>query len=870
MLYHAKTIKNIFENLTTSGTGISHEEAKQRLLRYGKNEIKEEEPISVLNIFISQFKSFIIGILVIAVVISILIHEYLDAAVIGIILLLNAFLGFIQEYRAEKSIEALKKMASLQAVIIRDGKEKKIDAKELVPGDIILLETGEKVPADARLIEIANLQTQEASLTGESLPVKKEIAVLAANTPVADRRNMIFSGTIITNGRGKAVVVHTGMETEFGKIAKMIQKVMVEPPTPLQRKLKIFGEWLGLATIIICLAVFLIGLGAKVPVLEMFIAALSLAVAAIPEGLPAVVTISLALGIKRMVKRHALIRKLPFVETLGSTTVICSDKTGTLTMNEMTVRKIYANDKVISVSGRGYETTGNFYEADKKIDAKEISQLLKTGVFCNDAKLIDNSVIGDPTEGALIVSAAKAGIIKEELDARYPRMAEIGFSSERKRMSTYHDIGGKKTVFCKGAPDVILEFCDRKYTNGKVERLTRADKKRILEVNEQFAKHALRVLGFAYKESKTLDDNNLIFVGLQGMIDPPRPEAKEAIEKCMTAGIKVVMITGDHKSTAEAVGRELGLAGKAVDGKELDKIHDLENYIEGISIYARVDPRHKVMILKALKKKGHVVAMTGDGVNDAPALKNADIGIAMGITGTDVAKEASDMILTDDNFASIVNAVEEGRGIYDNIKKFVKYLLSSNLGEILVVFLALMFGWPLPVIAIHILWINLVTDGLPALALGVDPLEPGIMKRKPRNPKENIINKKRALNMLAIGIIMAIGTLGVFRWYDFNADLVYAQTMAFSVLVMFQLFNVLNCRSEEYSLFRLGLFSNKKLIGAIMISIVLQIIAVHTPLNILFHTVSLGLKDWVVVFLVASSVLILGELFKFIRRRRRK
>jgi len=865
MEYYNKPIGDVLKELKTEEKGLSTEEAKERLLKYGHNEIREEKPISVFMIFIHQFKSFIIAILVIALVISLVISHYLDAIVIGVILVLNAVLGFVQEYKAEKSIEALKKMVSLKAVVVRDSIEHEIDARELVPGDIIILETGEKIPADARLLDIVNLQTQEAVLTGESVPIEKQVKVLQTKAGVADRVNMVFSGTIITRGRGKAVVTETGMNTQIGKIAGMIQEEP-EPPTLLQKKLKKLGELLGLAAIIFCSVVFGIGILAGIEKLTMFLTALSLAVAAIPEGLPAVVTIGLALGVQRMIKRNALIRRLPSVETLGSTTVICTDKTGTLTHNEMTVRKIFANNKIFTVTGRGYSTIGNFYYKTEKIDPKQVKLLLLIGALCNDAKLVDEELIGDPTEGALIVSAAKAGMVKKELELKYPRLEEIEFTSERKRMSTMHKINGRKTVYAKGAPDVLLELCDRVYIDGKVRRLTKKDKQFLLKVNEAMAKQALRVLAFACKESDRLDEKNLVFVGMQGMIDPPREEVKEAIAKCKTAGVKVVMITGDFKITAEAIGKELGLEGRAIDGKELDKIEHLEDQVEDISIYARIDPKHKVKILEALRKKGHVIAMTGDGVNDAPALKKADIGIAMGITGTDVAKEASDMILTDDNFASIVNAVEEGRSIFDNIRKFVKYLLSSNLGELLTLFLAIILRFPLPLIAIQILWINLVTDGLPALALSVDPADPGLMKRPPRNPKEGIITGGRALWMIFAGLIMMVGTLAIFRTYNYDIDLVYAQTMAFTTLVMFQMFNVLNCRSERNSIFKI-LFTNKYMLGAIGISIALQIAVIHTPLNIFFHTMPIKLIDWGYALLASCSVLVFGEIVKLFKRK---
>ncbi|MBW2992250.1 calcium-translocating P-type ATPase, SERCA-type [Candidatus Woesearchaeota archaeon] len=854
--YHSKSPEDVLRLLNTTKKGLSDTEIENRLIKYGKNEIKHEEKINPVKLFLEQFKSFIVGILLAAVIISLVIGEHLDAAVIGIILILNAILGFIQEYKAEKSIEALKKLTSLKAVVIRKGEKKKIDASEIVPGDILVLETGEKIPADARLLETINLETQEAALTGESVPVKKIIEKVAEKRGVADRKDMIFSGTIITKGRGQAVVTATGMNTEIGKIAKMIQTSKVQL-TPLQIKLKQLGEYLGAATIAIVILVFLIGILTGKPALEMFIIALSLAVAAIPEGLPAVVTISLALGIQRMIKRNALIRKLPSVETLGSTTVICTDKTGTLTHNQMTVRKIFANNKVIEVTGAGYKTEGVFTIDNKVTDPKEFDMLLKIGALCNDAKLTDNDVIGDPTEGALIVSAAKAKLRKKELERSSPRLAELQFDSERKRMSTFHHIEGHNLVLTKGAPDVIVNLCDRVMINGKLHRLTKEYKKVILKQNEEFAKQALRVLGFAYKLSNKLEEKNLIFVGLQAMIDPPREEVKEAIKKCNTAGIKVVMVTGDFKVTAEAIGKELGLTGKAIDGEELDKIKDLSKVVGDISIYARVDPKDKIRIVEALQKKGHVVAMTGDGVNDAPALKKAEIGVSMGITGTDVAKEASEMILTDDNFSSIVNAVEEGRGIYDNIKKFVNYLLSSNFGEVLILFIAILLGWPLPLIAVQILWINLVTDGLPALALGVDPISKDVMNKPPRKKKSHIISMNMTLNILIIGVLICAGTLGMF-WYGLKTyDETTARTIAFSTIVVLELVRLYMIRAN----YNLGPFSNKWLVLAVASSILLQVLVVYTPLNtMVFKTVPLKAIEWLYMALVAIVLLGLGML----------
>ena len=866
-----KTIKEAFEKLNSSERGLSSKEAKRRQGIYGFNEIKKEKEEKPIKIFTRQFKSFIIYILVAATVISLIIREYIDAGVIFAILILNAVLGFVQEYKAEKSIQALKKLMSHKARVIRDGDKIEIDAKELVPGDIILLETGNKIPADARLVEILNFETQEAALTGESLPVEKELKVLGEKTPVADQANMVFSSTIVTSGHAKAVVVKTGMSTEIGKIAKLIQEEP-EKLTPLQLKLKKLGEQLGVLTILVCFLVVVGGILRGGNALTWFMVGISLAVAAIPEGLPAVVTISLAIGVQRMIKKNALIRKLPSVETLGSTTVICADKTGTLTKNEMTVRKIYADNKTIDVSGSGYDTAGVFSHNEKIVEPKQFSMLFKIGALCNNAHL--KNLIGDPTELGLLVSAEKARISKDVLDRDYKRIDEKEFTSERKMMSTLNMFYNKKFVFSKGAPEIVIERCDRILVNNEIRRLTREDIIRILRINKEFAQEALRVLGFAYREADNLEEKNLIFVGLQAMKDPPREEVKAAIEKCEKAGIKVVMITGDYIETAVAIAKELGLKGKAITGIQLDKIKNLGNIVEDIVVYARVNPQHKIRIIDALKSKGHIVAMTGDGVNDAPALKKADIGIAMGLTGTDVAKEASDMVLTDDNFASIVNAVEEGRGIYANIKKFVEYLLSSNLGEVLTIFIALLFAPffanALPLIALQILWINLVTDGLPALALGVGPADKDIMEKKPRSPKEKIISLPVALKMVFVGFVMMAGTLVLFKLYKPETNLVYAQTMAFTTLVMYQIFNVLNCKSESKSLFKAGVFRNKFLILAIATSVLLQIAVLYTPLSNVFKTVALTRIDWLYVVLVSSTVFVFVEVIKFVVRLRRK
>ncbi len=870
MPWFDQSVPAVLRELKTSAEhGLSSAEAGQRLLHYGANSIEEAHKVSLLRIFMSQFASPIVWVLIAAMIISILAREWTDFWVIAAIVILNAVLGCVQEYRAEEAIEALKKMVSLKAKVLRDGKVVELDASQIVPGDIVLLETGDKVPADARLVEAVNLATQEAALTGESTPVLKSTETLHDHVAVADQRNMVFSGTIVTNGRGKAVVVSTGMATEIGRIAKLIKETKAEP-TPLQNKLSSLSKMLGVLVILIALIVFGAGVLYGLPVFEMFLAAIALAVAAIPEGLPAVVTVALALGVQRMAKRNALVRKLPSVETLGACSVICADKTGTMTHNQMTVKHIYANHESVAVSGSGYSPEGKFAR-----NPDQFSLLLKIGALNNNAKVEqenhDWKAIGDPTEAALIVSARKAGINVERLNISYPRLREIEFTSERKIMTTVHRKGAKLLVCTKGAPEVIVRLCTRQLLHGKIVRFSRADAERVLAMNEAYANRALRVLGFAFKEitpgSKEKLESDLIFVGLQAMIDPPRCEVKEAIEKCRSAGIKVVMITGDHLTTAKAISKELGITGKAITGVELDHITDLEPVVEEIGIYARINPCHKLRIVEALQKKGHVVAVTGDGVNDAPALKKADLGIAMGITGTDVAKEASAMVLADDNFATIVRAIEEGRVIFDNIKKFVEYLLSSNMGEVLTLFTGIILGWPLPVTALMILWINLVTDGAPALALGIDPPEPGVMKRRPRKIEENIVNKSRGTMILLIGLIMMLGTLFVFDLYDPGTQLAKAQTMAFTTLMLFQMFNVLNQRSEHASLFAVGMFKNIWLWAAIIVSIGLQFAVIEIPfLQHLFGTVHLAAKDWLIAIGVSASVLVFGEIVKLLKR----
>ena len=876
---YAQSPEHVFRDVKSSPQGLTGAEAQRRLQTYGPNRVEEAPRPGFFRILLKQFASPLVWILLVAVALSALLKEWVDVGVIGGIVLANAIIGTSTELRAEEAIAHLKKFLAPHAKVIRDGREQEISAEQLVPGDILLLATGDKVTADARLFEVVNMHTQEAVLTGESVPVRKDPKLLPEDTPLAERKNMSFTGTIITAGHAKAIVFATGMNTEIGHIAKLIQKAE-PPPTPLQLQLQNLAKVLTIAVIVIAVAIFGLGIGVGRSWFEMFKIAIALAVAVIPEGLPAVVTIALAIGVRRMTRKNALVRHLPSVETLGACTVICSDKTGTLTHNEMTVRALWFQGQNINVTGSGYDPEGSFTDKPKDIDL-----LLRIGALNNDAKIHQENdrwiALGDPTEAALIVSAQKAGMDPGELNERYPRIGEIEFTSESKCMTTAHRTPKGTTITLKGAPEVVLDKCTRALWHGRVVRLTPALRKQALAAAESFAEKALRVLGFAYKsvtaeQQQAKWEHDLIFIGLQAMIDPPRPEVGDAIKQCETAGIKVIMVTGDHLTTAKAIAKELGITGNAMTGKELDHLNHtrLEGVVEEIGVFARVEPRHKIAIVDALKAKGHVVAMTGDGVNDAPALRKADIGISMGITGTDVAKEASEMVLADDNFASIVGAVEEGRVIFDNIKKFVEYLLSSNLGELLVVVVGMILGaflgLPLPVLALQLLWINLITDGLPALSLGIEPPEPKIMSRKPLKVEEKILSKKRGLRMFLIGAVMLIGTIGVF----FSAEpqttenIPHAQTLAFTTLVLFQMFNALNLRSEKLSLFKIGLFSNPKLWGAIAISVVMQIVVVHTPfMNLLFDTIPLTLVDWLICTAIAASVLVIGELLKLFASR---
>lgn len=911
-LWHTTPTGEVIKSLDTDiNTGLSHAKVESRLKEYGHNQLEEKERISPLLIFLGQFNNFIVWILIAAAITSGVMKEWIDALAIIAIVIINAIIGFIQEYRAERSLEALQKMSAPFSKVIRNGEVSVIPSRDIVPGDIVLLEAGDYVPADGRICSSFSLSTQEASLTGESTPIDKTTEPLNnPSLPTADRKNMVFMGTSVTGGKGTCVIVSTGMQTELGKIAGLIQEAGKEE-TPLQRRLEAFGKKLVYLCLGIVVIVFLLEIWRKDPILEAFLISVSLAVAAIPEGLPAIVTIALALGVQRMVKRHVLIRKLPAVETLGSTTVICSDKTGTLTQNEMTVKKIFANGKMIDVSGTGYNPEGDFTHNGMPIsetDRQVLRQTLEIGVLCNNAYLKREDttwkIIGDPTEGALLTAAAKSNICKEKFEKDFPLVSEIPFDSERKKMSTIRETPDSAIlVYEKGAPDVILKDCTKIYTDGGIRDITKDDIKIILNATCEMAEAALRVLGVAFKSmdhniadpTPDVVEKDMVFAGLFAMIDPPRPEVKDAIATCDKACIRTVMITGDHKNTAKAIGEELGLLKKnfgAVDGTELETLSDknLEKEVSKIAVYARVSAEHKLRIVKAWKKHNHVVAMTGDGVNDAPAIKEADIGISMGITGTDVTKEASDMVITDDNFASIVAAVEEGRGIYDNIKKSIHYLLSCNAGEIFTMLFASIFNLPIPLFPIQILWINVATDGLPALALGVDTVDPDIMNRPARRSTEQVIDKSLGGLIIFQGFFIALSTLFaylyilyytssvepgyLYYWFKnefipcclggtLKSDLDRSRTVAFSVMVVSQLFHSFNCRNARHSLFRIGVLSNKKLLLAAGISLAMQVAIVYIPYSEgIFKVTPLELQDWIIVFGFSSLTFVTMEIIK--------
>ncbi len=904
--------------------GLSSAEAQKRLEIYGPNQLQERPPVSFWKRLLDQLRGFVVVILIVAAVISALLNirgldegGLVEAAVIMAIVVLNAVIGVVQESKAEEALAALKKMAAPEAHVLRDGHRTVIPSPHLVPGDIVLLEAGNIVPADVRLIESVNLKVDEASLTGESLPVSKEASlILEPDAGLGDRRNCAYMSTMVTYGRGVAVVTATGMQTEIGHIAEMIQEVE-EEETPLQRKLDEVGRTLGIAALAICGLVFLIGVLRPIftgqtltvsMVTEFFMVAVSLAIAAVPEGLPAVVTICLALGMQEMVKRHALIRRLPAVETLGSATVICSDKTGTLTQNQMTVTQVSVMDREYVVTGTGYDVRGEFKSNGQPVSLDQhpvLRQTLWAGLLCSDAVLEkgegenDYRMVGDPTEGALVVAAAKAGYWREEQERRYPRVAELPFDSDRKRMTTIHALedvsdedaspfrsGDKGYVaVVKGAPDIVLDHCTHAQgPNGPVP-LTEELRERILKSNANMASQALRVLAMAYRPLDSIPaeltpeniEVNLIFIGLVGMIDPARPEVIPAIQKARGAGLRTIMVTGDYAATAQAIATEIGVlrpGGRVISGRELEAMSDeeLESVIENVDVFARVAPHHKVRIVQALRNRGHVAAMTGDGVNDAPALKRADIGVAMGITGTDVSKQTADMVLTDDNYVSIVSAIEQGRIIYSNIRKFVYFLLSCNMAEIAIIFIATLLGWPVPLTAIQLLWLNLLSDGAPALALGLEKGDPDTMTRPPRPPQEPVINREMIVGVAVQTVAIAGTVLWAYLRGSYYAEktgqdaVMLAQTMAFVTLVLSELFRAYTSRSERYPLFKLGLFSNKWMQVAVGFSVALLLIVVFVPFfQPIFGTVPLDdLEEWLVILPLVLIPSVVAELQKLV------
>ncbi len=868
--------------------GLLTAEVQKRQQLFGENQLTEAPPVPIWQKLVAQFKDLVIWILIFAAIISGAMGEWVDALAILAIVLLNGVIGFVQEQRAEQAMSSLRKLSAPTAKVVRDGIHQTIPASGLVPGDVIQVEAGDNIPADARLIQSFSLSVQEAALTGESVPTDKDAStVLASGTPLGDRRNMVYMGTVAAAGKSWAMVTAIGMQTELGNIAGMLARYDPET-TPLQRQLAELGRVL----IVICLAIVAVIFGLQVwrggNLIEAFLVSVSLAVAAVPEGLPAVVTITLALGLQRMVKRNALVRKLPSVETLGSVSVICSDKTGTLTRNEMTVQEIVTLTERYRVSGIGYVPHGEFLRNDAAVKPTEGDDLylaLKVGAWCNGAQVVPKSdgdqawqVVGDPTEGALVVVAMKAGL--DPAERRAVIVYEIPFDSTRKLMSVVIREQGSKTLYSKGAPEVLLAKCDRVHRNGKIEPLTDQHRQQILAVNAELASQALRVLALAYRpdiidHTESDAETQLVFLALVGMIDPPREEAKVAIAKCRAAGIRPVMITGDHPATAFAVGKLLGLTSgneRALSGTELEQLSDeqLAQQVEHIAVYARATASHKLRIVKAWKSRGHVVAMTGDGVNDAPAVKAADIGIAMGITGTDVTKEASDMVLTDDNFASIVSAVEEGRGIFDNIQKVLQFLLSCNFGEILLMFVATLLGWPAPLLPIQLLWINLVTDGLPALALSLEPPEPGVMDRPPRRAGESILSWQLGFVILLQGCLVGLAGILAFGWslqYD-PGRVDRARAITFCVVVYAELFRALAARSRTLTFGQLGILTNPQLLLAITVSGLLQLsVAVIPFTQQVFDVPSHSLSEWFGIVLLALTPVTAIEVFKLISQR---
>ncbi len=902
MNFHVTHEQQLLQALNTSLQGLTSAESAERLRKYGPNELTEKKKRHPLHTFLDQFKDFLIIVLIGAAIIAGTVGKPIDAAAILAIVILNAVIGFIQEYRAEKAMAALKKMAAPTALVLRDGQPKNMPAAEIVPGDIVLLEAGQIVPADMRLMESANLMAEEAALTGESMPVEKHIRQLHdEHLPIGDRKNMAYQGTIVTYGRGRGIVTATGMETEMGRIATMLQEGK-EVKTPLQRRLAVFGRKLAVAILVICAIIFVAGLMRGEDAFLMLLTSISLAVAAIPEALPAVITITLAIGAKKMVKLNALIRRLPAVETLGSVTYICSDKTGTLTLNKMAVEEIYVDGKVIRMQDARCRIPDEQNRASGDMHRESLSltpyPLLMTALsLSNDATVDkDGKVIGDPTETALFIAAQDAGFNKDELVVHFPRVTEIPFDSERKCMTTFHRVLGTRhgiqlkenhvsgilhpasfISFTKGAIDILIDKSANILTS---EGLKPINIREIMSANDKIAADGLRVLGIAMRIWDRLPDDilpqntetGLTLLGLVGMMDPPREEAKEAVTLCKTAGIKPVMITGDHPITARAIAKRLGIieddSKTIITGRELEKLplEEFEEKVEKIKVYARVAPEQKLKIVTALQDKGQFIAMTGDGVNDAPALKRSNIGIAMGITGTDVSKEASSMILLDDNFATIVRAIREGRRIYDNILKFIKYSMTSNAGTVWAVFLAPFFGLPLPLLPIQILWMNLLTDSLPGLALTAEPAERGVMNRPPRNPDEGVFSQGRGFFIIKFGLIIGISAI-LFQAFAVKEGMPW-QTMVFTALVIGRMAVVMSVRSEKDSIFRIGFFGNSPLCGAIALTVALQMAVVYIPfLNPIFNTQPLAPNELLLTFALSTVVLFAVEIEKLWKRK---
>lgn len=866
--------------------GLSGGEANARLSRFGYNELESARRTSPLSILLRQFKNFLVIILLAATLMSVALGETVDAAVIFAIVVAISLLGFLQEYRAERALEALKRMAALTATVLRGGVEAEIPARELVPGDIVGLTVGDKIPADVRLIETFNLRVDEAPLTGESVSSEKTADPVRRDAPLAERSCLAYAGTTVSYGRGKGVVFATGKGTEFGKIASMMQAAP-KMKTPLESRIEKVGRVLGTIMVSVAIVALILGLARGQPLLEMFLWAVSLAVAAVPEALPAVVTGGLAIGVRRMAKRNAIVRRLPAVETLGSTTVICSDKTGTMTKGEMTVRKVFVSQELYDVTGTGYEPRGQILKEQMPVLNDDLTLIARVAGLCNDASLNfsgETKIVGDPTEVALLVIAAKAGERIETLRSSFPRIFEVPFTSERKRMTTVNKTSNDELLYCmKGALEAVLPACEGTYLQGARVSMDQETVRRIYSMGERMAQEGLRVLAFAYKteqdKMQTQDErdseHNLVFLGLMGITDPAREEVKDAVQRCRDAGIKVVMITGDHRGTAEAIAQDLGLLSskaKVLTGTELDTLsqEELDEVVDDVSVYARVSPEHKLRIVTSLKKKGHIVAMTGDGVNDAPALKNADIGVAMGITGTDVTKEAADIVLADDNFASIVAAVEEGRGIYDNIRKYLLFLLSANTGELLIMFLAVLLGYPLPLLPVQILFVNLATDGLPALALGIDPPMQDLMRRSPTDPKLSIFAGLKGW-IVGIAMLMTVVMMSLFAYGLRSMGLVEARSLMFVSMIVFELAFVFSCRSQSKTALRLGLTSNKYLVAAVSSQLLLLLVILYVPsMALLFEVSPIGLRDWMLVIAAGSSGFVFAEAAKVIASKLRK